>query len=203
MANSLIFADGVRLTTREEIPGPSARREELWARVERANIHPGYTLKAAQDPAFRYYAEANVHASDVWPLFCDLSRALLGERGALLLAFKDDEPEQIVDAPVAAMLAAFEAHSDQLTHDGYIQFGIVSQTDAGLSEVLVTPSKYFRIWFNDERAFAGQMVTHKLTRAERLDFLDEFPHVTTRLPDERALRAADLELALVSELQGL
>lgn len=203
MVSSLIFADGVRLTTRDEIPGPSDRREELWARVERASIHPGYTLKEVSDPSFRYYAEANVHAPDIWPTFRDLSRALLGERGAVLLSFKDDAPGQIVDAPVEAILAAFDTHMDQLVHDGYIQFGIITQTVAGVAEVFVAPSKHFKMWFNDEQAFAEQMTAHGLTRAERLEFLDEYPHVTTRLPDERALWIEELELALVSQLEGL
>lgn len=203
MASSLIFADGVRLTARDEIPGPSDRREELWALVERASIHPGYTLKAASDPAFRYYAEANVDAPNIWSTFRDLSHALLGERGALLLSFKDDQPEHIVEAPVEAILAALEAHADQLAHDGYIQFGIITQTEDSVSEVLVTPSKHFKVWFSDERVFARQMTAHHLERAERLEFLDEYPRVTTRLPDDRALRIEDLELALISELEGL
>jgi hypothetical protein len=203
MVSTLIFADGVRLTNRDEIPGPSDRREELWARVECASIRPGYTLKATHDSSFRYYAEANVDAPDIWSAFRDLSRALLGERGALLLSFKDDAPEQIVEAPVEAILAAFEAHTDQLVHDGYIQFGIVTQTDAGLAEVFVAPSKHFKIWFSDEQVFLSQMTAHGLSRAEWLQFLDEYPHVTTRLPDERALRIDDLELALVSQLEGL
>jgi hypothetical protein len=203
VTSTLIFADGVRLTNKDEIPGPSAHREELWARVVRASIRPGYTLKETQDSSFRYYAEANVDAPDIWQAFRDLSRALLGERGALLLSFKDDAPEHIVEAPVEAILAALEGHVDQLVHDGYIQFGIVTQTDVGVAEVLVAPSKHFKIWFSDEQAFASQMSAHGLSRAERLEFLDEYPHVTTRLPDERALWIDDLELELVSQLEDL
>jgi hypothetical protein len=200
VGNTLIFPDGVRLTTRDELPGPPDRRDELWARVEAASIHPGYTLKAARDPAFRYYAEANIHAPEIWSAFRDLSRALLGERGMLLLSFKDDDPEQIIEAPVEAMLSAMERHSDQLAHDGYIQFGIVTQLEGGLTEVFVAPSKHFRFWFNDERAFAAQMAKHGLSREQRLEFVDEYPRVTTRLPDERAMQINDLKRELVGRL---
>lgn len=203
MTSGLIFADGVRLTAKEEIPGPSNRREELWARVGRANIQPGYTLKTSNSAQFRYYAEANVHAPDIWEAFAGLARAILGERGSLLLSFKDDEPAHIVEAPVQSILTALAAHTDQLVHDGYIQFGIIAQTETTISEVLVAPTKHFKIWFSDERAFAAQMVARGLVRAERLEFLDEYPHVTTRLPNDRALLANDLESALIGELEGL
>ncbi len=201
MVSTLILADGVRLTTRDEIPGPSDRREELWARVEAASIHPGFTLKAAHDSSFRYYAEANVHAPDILAMFTDLSRALLGDRGTLLLSFKDDDPEHVIEAPVHAILAALELHADQLVHDGYIQFGIVTQNDAGLSEVFVAPTKHFKIWFSDERAFVAQMAAHDLSRAERLEFLDEYPHVTTRLPSGRALQIDELEREIVARIR--
>jgi hypothetical protein len=200
MASTLIFADGVRLTTRDELPGPPDRREALWARVDGANIHPGFTLKAVQDAAFRYYAEANVHAHEVWPAFCDLSKALLGERASLLMAFKDEEPAPVVEAPVEAILAAMEPHQDQFAHDGYVQFGLVAQTHTGLAEVFVTPTKHFRIWFSDEREFAARMKAHDLMRAEQLQFIDEFPRVTTRLPDDRALRVDVLQSEVLRRL---
>ncbi len=201
MASTLVFPDGVRLTTRDEIPGPSARREELWSRVKSAGIHAGFTLKTTHDKSFRYYAEANVDASDVWATFHDLSRALLGERGALLLSFKDDDPERVVEGSVVAILAALESHADQLVHDGYVQFGIVSQTELNLSEVFVTPTKHFRVWFNDERAFAALMVSHGLSRGERLEFIDEYPHVTTRLSAGRALQVDELGRQIIGRMR--
>lgn len=201
MVGSLVVADGVRLATPDELPGSPDRRDELRAKIEAASIHPGFTLKAARDPAFRYYAEINVDASDIWALFCDLARGVLAGSGTLLLSFKDDEPQSIAEASVADILDALSAHADQLTHDGYVQFGIVTQTEGELNEVFVTPTKHFHVWFNAERPFASTMTKHELERAERLNSLDEYPRVTTRLASSRALIIDDLCDAIVKRLK--
>lgn len=203
MPSTLVFADGVRLALKEELPGPSARQDELWARIQSASIHSGFTLRATQDAAFRYYAEANIHAHDIWSTFRDLCGALLLKQGALLLSFKDDDPAWITEAPVADILSALESHKDQLTHDGYVQFGIVCQNDDGVSEVLVAPTKFFKVWFNDDRAFTAQMAAHDIPRAQSLQFLDQYPHVTTRLADGRALIVDELEAAILARLSGV
>lgn len=201
MASTLVLADGVRLATRDDLP--SSSREEAWAHIKAAGVHPGYTLKAAHDQAFRYYAEANVHASETWPTFRDLSRVLLGEHGSLLLSFKDDDPEHVAEAPIEAILTTLERHADQLAHDGFVQFGVMTQTNGDLCEVFVTLSKHFKIWFSDERAFAAQMAKCGLPRAERLEFVDEYSRVTTRLPKGRAMQIEDLQQALVRDLASV
>ena len=200
MVSSLVVADGVRLATPDELPGPSDRRDELRAKIEAASINAGFTLKAARDPLFRYYAEINVNAPDIWDLFCDLARGVLGESAVLLMSFKDDEPRSIAEASVADILEALSVHAEQLTHDGYVQFGILTQAESELNEVFVTPTKHFRVWFNAERPFASIMTKHGLERAERLSFLDQYPRVTTRLAASRARMLEDLCDAIIKRL---
>ncbi|HEX8899805.1 hypothetical protein [Vitreimonas sp.] len=204
MANTLVFPDGVSLATREEIPGPSAVREEIWERVRNANIAPGFVTKVANDPAFQFYAEANVDATVVWSVFRDLVEALVGSRGILLFAHKDDEtPAALGEGNVSDLLSALEPHVYQLQHDGYVQFGIVQQSDAQIDEVFVSVTKHFKIWFNDEVAFRDVMSKHNLVAADKLEFIDEYPRVTRALPAEKVVRNADhLAELLVAALRG-
>ena len=78
MASSLVFPDGIRLASRDELPGPNADREALWERMGHATIAPGYTLVTSTAGGFSWYAEANVDAPRVWEVFCDLCAVLLG-----------------------------------------------------------------------------------------------------------------------------
>lgn len=202
MKSSLVFPDGVSLATRDDLPGPAGARDTDWVRLEAASIAPGYVIEAAKDPRFTFYAEANIHAPDVWQAFVRLSNALLGEWGILLLAFKDDdEPQALGEAAVSRILSCLELHADQLAHDGYAQFGIVTQDETTLSEVFVSSTKHFKVWFNDENAFRAVMNDLGLKQADKLQFIDEYPRVTRRLPKDRALNIDDLAEVLVAALR--
>lgn len=72
MPCTLIFPDGVSLAKRDEVPGPAKARDEDWARIESANIKPGFVLKSSGDGRFACYAEANVDAPMIWAVFKEL-----------------------------------------------------------------------------------------------------------------------------------
>lgn len=73
MPSTLIFPDGVRLAAREEIPGNAARRAEERARIQSADIAPGFVLKPSGDTRFDCYVEINVDAPQI---FCAVRRSL-------------------------------------------------------------------------------------------------------------------------------
>jgi hypothetical protein len=91
MASTLVFPDGVRLAHMDELPGSEARRAELWARVQSANIGPDFILRKSNDCRFPLYAEANVNGPQIWAVLSDLCRGLLGPVATLLMSEVDDE----------------------------------------------------------------------------------------------------------------
>ena len=91
MPSTLVFPDGIRLARKDEIPGPERDRSKTWPRVESANIVPGYVLHATEDKRFMHYAEINVNAPQIWPVFRDLCQALLSPHATFIAAETDCE----------------------------------------------------------------------------------------------------------------
>ncbi|MEI9964908.1 MAG: hypothetical protein WDM92_09515 [Caulobacteraceae bacterium] len=126
MPSTLVFPDGMRLAREDEIPGPAADRAKVWARVASANIARGYLLYPAPDERFTHYAEVNVDAPQLWAVFHDLCQALLGPEATLLAANAGCDPVPVGSGDASSILAALEPHRYQLAHDGFLQYGLVS-----------------------------------------------------------------------------
>jgi hypothetical protein len=201
MPSTLIFPDGVRLANREELPGPESERATLWARIEAANIAPGFVLTPTDGERFTCYVEANVDAPSIWPIFRDLSRALIEPKATLLFGELDDEPRSLVSGDITTIIEVLSRHEYQLAHDGYLQFGLVSDDDA-INEVFVAPTKHLKVWLNDEARFKAVMHEYGVREVDRLEFLDQYPRTTATLPtDQGVLRdAAELALQLHTEV---
>jgi hypothetical protein len=181
MPNTLIFPDGIRLANRDEIPGSEPVRSQRWARIQAANIAPGFTLEPSGTEQFLHYAEINVDAPDIWAAFRDLCEALLGTEATLLFADIDADPAPLGSASVSSIIATLEPHAYRLAHNGFLQFGLVGNADGKINEVFVAPTKHFKIWLNDETRFRSIMRQHGLREADALEFLDEYPHTTVGL----------------------
>ena len=205
MASTLIFPDGVRLPTRDEIPKRFLAKDP-WKEIEAAEISPGFVLNAVPEPErFSHYAEINVDAPVIWQVFCDLSEALLDGVATLLFAEIDEEPERFGTANVSRILELLSPHQYQLAHDGYLEFGLVSDENYLISEVYIAPTKHFKVWLNDEAAFREVLQRHNVVEVERLSFLDEFPRVTESLPADRTAfpTASDFAAYLAHEIATL
>jgi hypothetical protein len=180
-----VFPDGIRLAQREELPGPAPSRAAAWARIQAANIETGFTIVKSTDPRFSFYAEVNVNAPMIWIVFRDLCKALLGSRASLLMSEIDDDPAPLGSAGTVQILTMLETHSYQLAHDGNIQFGLVREDTNALTEVFVTPTKHFQIWFDDEKRLRGVLKVHDVPEIEKLEFIDQYPRTTTPLSRDR------------------
>ena len=181
MPRVLVFPDGVRLAQRDELPGPAPSRAAAWARIQAANIETGFTIVKSTDPRFSFYAEANVNAPMIWTVFRDLCNALLGSRASLMMSEIDDDPAPLGSAGTLQILTLLESHSYQLAHDGYIQFGLVRQDANVLTEVFVSPTKHFQVWFDDEKRFRAVLQVHNVPEMEKLEFIDQYPRTTSPL----------------------
>ena len=187
MASTLVFPDGIRLAIRDDIPGPELERAASWARVQSANIARGFTLKESDQTGFALYAEVNVDAPRIWAVFRDLCEALLGPVATLLIGEIDEEPTALGPAGTPRLLSLLEKHQYQLAHDGFIQFGLAEVRKNLLTEVFVTQTKHFNVWLNDEGFFRAILQRHGISEADKLEFLDEYPRTTTRLPEDKVL----------------
>ncbi len=187
MVNSLMFPDGVRLAKEDELPGPLSSQTEAWMRVQAANITAGYRIMKSSDSRFPFYAEINVDAPRIWEVFCDLCNSLLGNEAGLVMGEIDDEPRILGDARTTSLLGLLEPHAYQLTNDGWIQFGLVDEQENSISEVFIAPTKHFQVWFKDVQVFRSIMENHGLFEDDHLEFLDQYPRVTTRLSDNKVM----------------
>ena len=181
----LVFPDGIRLARLDEIPGPEARRARDWARIESANIAPGYTVAGSTDTYFSYYAEANVDAPQIWVIFRELSEALLGPKATLLIGDSDDEPTPVGNRDTKQLLDLLEPHRYRLSHDGYLQFGLIDQRPDRVVGVFLAPTKHCVMWLDDDQALRSILRSHDVPEVDHLEFIDEYPHVTTPLPHDR------------------
>jgi hypothetical protein len=201
--SDLVFPDGVRLARLHEIPGPEPRRAQEWARLQHVEIHPGFVVCKQGDPTSGFYAEANVDAPRIWGVFCDLCEHLLGQSATLLIGDPDEEPFAVATNEVSLILGCLEPYRYQLAHDGFIQFGLMDQERSQGGAVLVAPTKYFKLWFTDVGLLRVLMKKHGIpeTKGEALQFLDQYPSVTTPLPAEnRAFLNAEEMILHMEEL---
>lgn len=177
----LVFPAGVRLARLDELPGPEPARIEAWERVKSADICSGFWITSSDDPKFPVYAEANVDAPDIWSVFVSLSKELLGDSSYLLIGDVDEEPANIGPFPTSSLLTLLSPHRYQLTNDGIVQFGLIDERPDAITEILVTPTKHFKVWASQENALRTVFSRHGVVEARELRFLDEFPRITESL----------------------
>jgi hypothetical protein len=97
----------------------------------------------------------------------------------------DEEPTHVGTASTGAILSLLDKHAYQLANDGWIQFGLVEDWGDLTTEVFVTTTKHFVVWFNNEQLFRSILRNHDVSEVEHLEFLDEYPRTTIRLPEDR------------------
>jgi hypothetical protein len=179
----LRFPRGVRLAVEGDLPRSKNRPEQL-AKLASAKISTGFVLTTGNDPGFSAYFEANIHADEVWRVFEALVERLLPEVAAPLVGWKDEDATVGPYTDRTAAMAALRPYVDSLQHDGYIQFGLMHQRAGKTEEVFVKSSKYMQIWTNQPEVAAQILVSMKIQKVEKLQFIDEFPVVTERLPGD-------------------
>ncbi len=100
----------------------------------------------------------------------------------MIAADADYDPIPIGSAKVPSVIATLEPHRYQLAHDGFLQYGLVSDRDGTINEVLVAPEKHFKVWMTDENSFRHVMQRHHIPERDHIEFLDEYPRTAVALP---------------------
>ena len=182
VSEPLSFPRGVRFPRPDEIP--ASREVEVTRKLAGVDIRTGYLVKPGKRGAFAVLIEANVHAHDVWRVVRALAEALLPQVAAPLIGIKG---EKTVLGPYTdrdAALAVFDPYVEDLQHDGFLEFGIMFQTNGRTEEVFVRSAKYLQIWTNQTQTARATLEAHGVPHSTELQFIDEFPSVRERLTGE-------------------
>lgn len=182
----LEWPQGVRTPRIDE--APPAWREAI-ERASHVAFRTGYVVSNRGGETFTTYFEANVHASQVWAVVCDLAQAILPLAAAPIVGVKD-EPEPVFGPYTlrGVALAVLEPYSHYLQHDGFLEFGLIHQRDRRTEEVFVKSAKYIQVWTNKQDRVREVFARFGLVEVEKLEFIDEYPLVreALTLPDGRA-----------------
>lgn len=178
---ALVFPRGVRFPRREELPGDS---REALARIAQARITTGYALHKAQDELFDTYVEANIHATQIFEVFRKLTFALMPDVVAPLIGIKEEEPVFGPYTHRALALSVFEPYIDLLQNDGFLEFGVIHQSQSVFEEIFVASPKYFKIWTNKQESVESVLQSAGIPRCEDLEFIDEYPRVSLSVGDD-------------------
>lgn len=185
--------------TPEEIrDGPYRDERSKAERIERlakARIRSGYVLRKSIDTPFKYCAEINVSAPDIWEVFADLVEALLPEECAALWGLYGDDPLYGGNYQAKKdVLSGFTPWSERLSNDGDLQFGAISQTEEVLEEVFVTSTKFFRVWTSQVDKLRSVLQRHGIDETDHLDFIDEYPYTTSPYHNAKESREEPIDI---------
>lgn len=184
----------IRTARLDELPA----RPDLIERIEKrkhANIVEGFTLRKnpSNDHPFEFYAEINIDNDRLWLLFTTLLQDMPREI-SLIYGHIDDEPSYGPYVDKADMLERLTPYKNELSCDGFLEFGIIHQQDTYLEEVYVKKSKFIQYWGMNEARFRDTMSSYTIHEVEGLNFIDEYPLATEalRLHDPEAIETMDV-----------
>lgn len=175
--NMLIFPKGIRLANLQDLVNlPNS--SELLCQVSAANIQQGYFIFSAKENPAQKYIEINIDSSRLWSLFCALSKNLLSVKTKPMIGDIDEEDiftgKYSNTSKIIKLLEEFEFY---LINDCHFQFGFKDESCA----VLVTATKYLKVWTDKNDALEDIMKKYKLLPIDDLQFIDEFPRTTINL----------------------
>ncbi|HMU35115.1 MAG TPA: hypothetical protein PKC89_14760 [Pyrinomonadaceae bacterium] len=196
----LIFPRGVRFLRPDEIPGDAS---DMLSRIAKAKIFTGYVIKQVGDQPYKSYIEANVHAPSVFEVFRQLAFALLPEVAAPFIGIKDEEPVFGPYTERVWAVAIFEPYIDLLQNDGFLEFGIVNQSEFVFEEIFVASPKYFKIWTNHGDRVEEILQLNNIPRCKTLEFIDNYPMVSLSIDDQNNAAWAGPFYAIQDEFPNL
>lgn len=195
----------LRVPTIDEIPVDSGVSELLEKR-KTANIVEGYVLHSKDDNpdhanlGFNFYAEINIHNSNLWNLFMVLSKEM-PETIAVLFGYEGDELHYGDYADREKTLHFLSNYSKEIIGDTFIEIGLIFHSEDELIEIFISESKYIKFWGVNEASFVQIMNDFNLKQTNDIEFVDEYPKIreALRLFDETAIETDDLIQIFVKE----
>ncbi|MBK5722250.1 hypothetical protein JGH11_15345 [Dysgonomonas sp. Marseille-P4677] len=187
----------IRLARMDEVPDQKDIQELVRQSADN-NIVEGYKLSFNLDKKhpFNFFAEINIDNNRLWSLFKSMMMAM-SEPQSLLTAFRGDS---LASAGYStyhdkySLYNGLSKYEKELTCDVFIKFGVIHEEQNTRELILVASSKYIQYWGRDISYFRGLMDSYSLYEIPHLEFIDNYPMITTSLdlyePD--VLTTADL-----------
>lgn len=179
---------GVRLVSEQDgEDGPELLRQRvrdsapLLADVV---LTTGYVVKPGKAGQYAAAIEANVHADMLWRTVQQLTNALLPIVAAPIIGIKGELPAFGPYTHRERALGVFEPFTEHLTHDGFLEWGIMCQYYGETEEVFVKSPKYLQIWTYDLRRARKTLERLGVPEVPELKFIDNYPFVSESLPLE-------------------
>lgn len=155
---------------------------EAAARTQGVRLTTGYVARASTAPAYAAIIKANVHADQLWRVMRDLVDTLLPIVAAPVIGFKGEAPSLGPYTHRERALGVFEPFVEQLTHDGFLEWGVMFQWRGVTEEIFVKSTKYVQIWTNDPPRAARVLHRHGIPEVPDLQFVDQYPFVSNTFP---------------------
>jgi len=177
----LLLPVTVRTAKKSEIPLTEDLMERLRLR-EQALLVEGFSFFDTRDAALSYhfFSEINIDNPNLWLLFKRLTM-MLPEEVCLIFQHIDNEPSYSQYLDKFEILNKLDEYQQELSMDGYMEFGLMFQDDDCLVEIFVKRTKYIQFWGKNEALFRKAMQDLALTEIPGINFIDEYPLVTEAL----------------------
>lgn len=174
----------------------------LLKRRETAKLIEGYKISPnnSHDLPFKFYAEININNSKLWDLFISLTKILPDNIGTIY-NYYEDEPFYAPYHPKEDIINALSLYKLELTQDGFLEFGVIFNTEDKLEEIFIPEAKYIKFWGVNESSFRQIMNDYSLKEIPDINFIDEFPKVVESLSIKN--KSAKDTRTVINELNSL
>lgn len=177
----LLLPITIRTATEAEVPRTEALLERIRLRKEALLVN-GFSFTDTQEDKYPYnfYSEINIDNPFLWAL---IKRLIMDFPDDVCIVFNhiDADPSYSKYSDKFGVLNKLDIYQQELSMDGYLEFGIMFQDDKILLELFIKKAKYIQFWGIDEVAFRTAMKEFNLTEVPSINFIDEYPLVTESL----------------------
>jgi hypothetical protein len=177
----LLLPVTIRTATEGELPKTEAFLERLRLSKDALLVN-GFSFTDTQEDRSQYnfFSEINIDNQYLWAL---IKRLIMDFPDYVCLVFNhiDADPSYSKYIDKFEMSNKLDKYQQELSMDGYLEFGIVFQDDEILLELFIKKAKYIQFWGMDEVAFRDAMQEFNLTEVPSINFIDEYPLVTEAL----------------------
>lgn len=184
----LLLPITIRSATEAELPKTEALLERVRLKKDALLVN-GFSFidKQEESTQYNFYSEINIDNPFLWAM---IKRLIMDFPDDICLVFNhiDADPTYSKYADKFEMLNKLDKYHQELSMDGYLEFGIMYQDDEILLELFIPKAKYIQFWGMDEVAFRTAMQEFNLTEVPSISFIDEYPMITEAL----ALHRPDL-----------
>lgn len=188
----------IRTCTLDEVPQYDKVRLKIADRVD-AKITEGYTfnIDGAEKQPFNFFAEINIDNDRLWSLFKILMLQLPDEI-ACIYHHIDNKAILGNYLDKFEVLNVLEKYEVEITGDGFIELGVIFNSETSLEEVFIKRTKYIQYWGMDAARLRKTMDEFSLYQIDDLNFLDEYLMATEWLKgfNPNVLETSDLILEL-------